>query len=117
MQINIISNQQPAFGSLITDKTVKDVLKKRNCSKTLLNRFKGIRKYVWSEKLSSKDNVDIRLKYTENDGFYGLISSKKNNFIPYQSADCKCRVSPLKDSLENFKQWVNKWDSAFSDKS
>ena len=117
MQINIISNQQPAFCSLITDKTVKDVLKKRNCPKTLLNRFKGIRKYVWSEKLSSKDYVDIRLKYTDKDGFYGLISSKKDNFIPYQADDCACKVSPIKESLENFKQWVNKWDSAFAEKS
>ena len=115
MQINIIANQQPAFGRLITDKTIKDALASKKCPKTLLSRYNSIRRFAWNERLSSKDYVNIRLKYTDKDGFFGLISSKKDNHIPYREADCACKVSPTPESLENFKQWVNRWDTVFSE--
>lgn len=112
MQINNISNQRPSFGRLFTGESVKNALTKKNCPKALLNKFKGIRKYIWGEKLSSKNYVDITLKYTEKDGFYGVISSKDKK-IPYD-ADFSCKVNPRSDSLENFKEWVNKWNTVFS---
>ena len=105
-------NQTP-FQSLYRGGNIKNILR-NNPTKEFTSELNSIERGIRKNNLHKKENVDIVLGYTKEDGFYGIISSKEQG-TPMNPAS-ECKVSKDKDSMNKFTQWADAWDEAYSPK-
>ena len=111
--MKIQTNNQPAFASLYRGGSVKNILK-NNPTKEFKSELGSIERGIRKNNLHKKENVDVILGYTKQDGFYGIISSKEQGVPMNPSSECK--VSKDKKSMNAFSEWVNAWDEAYDPK-
>ena len=100
-----------SFGKLYNGYLVKENIIKANDS-LLKKELNSISRLIRKEKLHKKENVDIVLQYTKENGFYGVISSKTHgtpNCFGY-----KQNISKDKTGLDKFVKWVNSWNYMYS---
>ena len=111
MLVNSIDSTN--FGKLYTGYTIKKNIIEKNYKNLIANKDK-IARAIRKENLHKDENVDIILQYRRNEGFYGVISSKKQG-TPMHPLYCK-DVSTKPKEIENFKKWVEMWDNAYKAK-
>ena len=115
MQINKLSqsNQTKSlnFGKLYNGHLVQvNILEPNN--KILKKELDSVSRLIRKENLHKTKNVDIILQYTEEKGFYGVISSKTQGTPMHP-----CYWQPVpkdENTLDKFINWVKAWDKLFS---
>ena len=99
------------FGRLYRGNTIKKDIVEKN-DKVLLTQVNRLEKALRKENLHKTKNVDVILQYREPEGFYGVISNKKQgtpNHPLYRHP-----LSTDKNQLNNFGKWVLAWDKLYS---
>ena len=99
------------YTSLYRGGTITEILGKRH-TKKFEAELNSVENLIKSNKLHKKENVDIILNYTKQDGFYGVISSKAEG-VPMNPAS-RCSIGKSKESVNNFTSWVNGWNESYS---
>ena len=100
-----------SFVKLYNGYLVKENIIKANDS-LLKKELNSISKLIRKENLHKKENVDIVLQYTKENGFYGVISSKIHG-TPL-CPGYKQNISKDKIVLNKFIEWVKSWDNMYS---
>ena len=111
--IDIKKTDSLNFEKLYNGYLVKENIIKPNNS-TLKKELNSISKLIRKEDLHKKENVDIILQYTKENGFYGVISSKTQGTPMHPSY--KKSISKDKTVLDKFAEWVKCWDYMYSKK-
>ncbi len=106
-------NQGNSFKGLSTGYLLSREIR-HNTSKQFAQEVKSIRQIIRKNNLHKKDNVDIILQYSKEDGFYGVISSKQQG-TP-NNPSYKCPIDSTKSQIDKFIQWAEAWDEAYSPK-
>ena len=106
-----IQQNKPTFGTLYRGGTIKTILSK-GASKEFKSELNATERAIRKNNLHKKENVDIILGYREQEGFYGIISSKKYGTPMNPSNECK--IPKGQKITEFFTQWVDAWDEAYS---
>lgn len=105
------SVSQVSFNSLYRGFSVSNMLKldkSGNFRKELLATERLIRK----NNIHKKDNVDVVINYSVNDGFYGVISPKKGETPNHPSY--RCAIVNNTGAIEYMNAWAEAWNKAFS---
>ena len=99
------------FGKLYNGYLVKENIIKQN-NNTLKKELNSISRLIRKENLHKTENVDIVLQYTKENGFYGVISSKKQGtpMHPYY----KHNISKDKTIINKFAEWTKFWEKMYS---
>jgi len=97
------------FGRLYKGYTVNEIIEKGD--KQLKSEMNKVSRAIRKENLHKTKNVDILLQHNERDGFYGVISSKKQG-VPH-SPFYKHPVSTDGGVMEKFSLWVKIWDKLY----
>ena len=105
------NNSRTSFGTLYRGGNVKALLK-QGASKEFKSELRATERVIRNNNLHKKENVDVILGYTKEDGFYGVISSKEQG-VPMNPAS-ECKVSRDKGSVKHFSDWVEAWNQAYS---
>lgn len=115
MQISKVDTYQPkrvTFRSLLLGDSVKAMQKSFNRPANFRPNTSAIQEALRKVKLHKKENVDLVIHFTEEEGYYAFISSKKSG-IP-NSPDNKRILSKDAEIVAQIEEWVNRWDSFFA---
>ena len=85
----------------------------KTSTKEFMNNVENISKTIKIQGLHKLENVDIFLNYTKEQGFYGIISSKKEGTPNHPKNTCPISIIDG-ESIDNFSNWAKDWDSAYS---
>ena len=110
MNISQVSSQ--SFGNLVYGYGIQKQILGKKSSRAINLKLQKITKQIKDEKLDSLNNVDIILNYEKSDGFYGIISSKKQG-VP-NNPSYRFDLNRSEGSMSNFVDWAKDWDSAYS---
>ena len=114
MKIQSINNNcqnNVSHKNLYKSNSLKQLEKTSN--KEFMNNVKNISKTIKTQGLHKLENVDIFLNYTKEQGFYGIISSKKEGTPNHPKNTCPISIIDNK-SMDNFSNWAKDWNSAYS---
>ena len=85
----------------------------KTSTKEFMNNVENISKTIKIQGLHKLENVDIFLNYTKEQGFYGIISSKKEGTPNHPKNTCPISIIDG-ESIDKFSNWAIDWDSAYS---
>ena len=114
MRIQCVNNnnyQNPSHKNLYKSNSLKQL--EKNATKDFLNSVEKVSKTIKTQGLHKLENVDIFLNYTKEQGFYGIISSKKEGTPNHPKNTCPISIIDG-ESIDNFSNWAKDWDSAYS---
>jgi len=118
MKIQSTNNSHnTAFSSLMNGGNLQKILDS-NPAKSFLRKVDKSRNVIVNNSLDKKSNIDIILDtfFYDNSMFTATISSKKQGVPYYPGVSKLIPVKGGKKILNEFIEWVNGWDYAYSKK-
>lgn len=115
MQIQpVYNNTNISHKKILLGTSIKDMQKSFNRPAKFKLDTEYLQKSIRKFDLHKKENVDIILHYTENDGYFAFVADKQGE-IPNVS-NAKHEISKDPEIIERFCNWINLWDDFFAKK-
>lgn len=114
MQVQNISSYNVSSKGFYLGDTVKAMQKNFNRPAKFKINTKSVQDVLRKFDVHRKENVDLIIHFSEEEGFYAYISSKKSG-IP-NSENNKHILSKDPEIIKQIIEWVDSWDRFFAKK-
>ena len=104
-----------SFGHVEYADNIKKRLLSPHCSSAFKYDLDNVESVLCMLGADSKEYVDVIIHHSFDEGFYGVISSKKQG-IPINPA-YKCKISNKTEDISKFDTWLDAWNEAYSPKA
>ena len=101
-----------SFGTLYNSIGLDNFLASGKNSPEFKKELSTARSIIRENGLHKKKNVDLILNYNDSDGFYTVISSKKQG-VP-MNPNYRHPVRQTRELIQSLTNWVSSWDYAYS---